>query len=206
LAYIVASQHPPYPVLVIIFILAGFGNGLEDAAWNAWVGNMANVNEVLGFLHGFYGLGATISPLIATAMITKANLPWYSYYYLMIGFAAIEMMTSVGAFWKATSEEFRRQNARTTDSKDGRMKEAMLTLPAARVTWIITAFVFLYLGVEVALGGWIVTFMIKVRHGSPFASGMTATGFWLGLTIGRFILGFVTPRIGEKLAVLVGLS
>lgn len=45
--------------------------------------------------------------------------------------------------------------------------------------------------------------MIQVRHGEPFSSGMTATGFWLGLTIGRVSLGFVTPRIGERLAVSV---
>lgn len=47
-------------------MLAGFGNGLEDGGWNAWIGNMESANELLGFLHGAYGLGATISPLIAT--------------------------------------------------------------------------------------------------------------------------------------------
>ena len=45
--------------------------------------------------------------------------------------------------------------------------------------------------------------MISVRYGERFASGMTATGFWLGLTVGRVVLGFVTPRIGEKLAISV---
>ncbi|KAG9635385.1 MFS general substrate transporter, partial [Aureobasidium melanogenum] len=67
LAYIVIAVHPPYPVLVVVFAIAGFGNGLEDAAWNAWMGAMSNANEVLGFLHGIYGLGATIAPLIATS-------------------------------------------------------------------------------------------------------------------------------------------
>lgn len=83
------------------------------------------------------------------------------------------------------------------------MKEALFTLPAARVTWLCALFLFFYVGVEVALGGWIVTFMITVRKGGAFASGMTATGFWLGLTIGRVVLGFVTPRIGERLAIIV---
>ena len=87
LAYIVIAVHPPYPVLVFIFMLAGFGNGLADAAWNAWIGNMANPNEVLGFLHAFYGLGAVLSPLIATTMITKGDrLPWYYFYYVMVSF------------------------------------------------------------------------------------------------------------------------
>lgn len=84
IAYVIIAVHPPYPVLVIVFLLAGLGNGLEDAAWNAWIGAMENANEILGLLHGFYGLGATIAPLIATTMITKAGLPWYYWYYVMV--------------------------------------------------------------------------------------------------------------------------
>jgi fucose permease len=83
-AYIIIACHPPFPVLVVAFVLAGFGNGLADAAWNAWIGNMDRANELLGILHGLYGLGAVLSPLIATSMITKAFLPWHSYYYLMV--------------------------------------------------------------------------------------------------------------------------
>lgn len=47
------------------------------------------------------------------------------------------------------------------------------------------------------------TFMLKVRHGQDFASGMVVMGFWLGLTFGRVILGFVTGKIGEKIAISV---
>lgn len=43
--------------------------------------------------------------------------------------------------------------------------------------------------------------MLKIRHGEPFASGLVVTGFWLGITFGRIILGFVTGKIGEKLAI-----
>lgn len=84
-SYIIISLHPPYPALVVVFALAGFGNGILDAAWNAWIGNLANPNEILGFLHGFYGLGATISPLIATTLITQAGFQWYAFYYFMVG-------------------------------------------------------------------------------------------------------------------------
>ena len=48
--------------------------------------------------------------------------------------------------------------------------------------------------------------MLEVRHGEAFGSGMTATGFWMGITVGRIVLGFVTPRLGEKLAIAVSLS
>jgi fucose permease len=45
--------------------------------------------------------------------------------------------------------------------------------------------------------------MLRVRHGQPFESGLVVTGYWLGLTVGRVILGFVTGRVGEKLAIAI---
>jgi hypothetical protein len=48
ITYLVLCFHPPYPVIVVFFIFAGFGNGLEDAAWCAWTGNMVNANRVQG--------------------------------------------------------------------------------------------------------------------------------------------------------------
>lgn len=92
IAYIVIALHPPYPVLIVVFIFAGYGNGIEDSAWNAWIGVMANANEILGFLHGFYGLGAVISPLVATTMVTKGGLQWYTFYYIMVGLYSHQAM------------------------------------------------------------------------------------------------------------------
>ena len=43
--------------------------------------------------------------------------------------------------------------------------------------------------------------MLHVRHGEKFASGLVVMGFWLGVTFGRVLLGFVTGKIGEKLAI-----
>jgi len=117
--------------------------------------------------------------------------------------AVIELATSTTAFWRATGAHFRANNPRTSGTKDNRMKEALIRLPHARVTWLCAIFLLGYVGIEVALGGWIVKFMLEVRDGEEFASGMTATGFWMGITVGRIVLGFVTPRLGEKLAIAV---
>ena len=199
IAYIVTSQHPPYPVLVLFYILAGFGNGLEDGAWNAYIGNMHNANEILGSLHGFYGLGGVVSPLIATTMITKGHLSWYKFYYLMIGISLIELVAAVTAFWAVNGKKFRDEHPGTSDKAGGRTKEALRN----RVVWICAVFLFIDEGIEVALGGWVVVFEMNIRHAAPFAAGMSETGFWLGMMLGRVILGFVTGKIGEKLAILV---
>ncbi|KAJ5669855.1 hypothetical protein N7462_010925 [Penicillium macrosclerotiorum] len=202
-AYILNCIHPPYPVLVVSFIFAGLGNGLADSAWNAWIGNMKNSNQLLGLLHGCYGIGAVISPLVASFMIADAELPWYYFYYIMIGGAAIELVWCVAAFWDSKGGKSGFSSSQSSEHGPVSIREVLFQNPSARVTWICAIFLLGYVGVEVALGGWIVTFMREVRHGAKFASSMTSTGFWLGIAIGRVVLGFVTPLVGEKLAITI---
>ncbi|KAF9877938.1 MFS transporter [Colletotrichum karsti] len=201
-AYVVISQHPPYPVLVVVYILAGFGNGISDAAWNAYIGNMDRANEVLGFLHACYGAGGVMSPLIATTMINKANLGWWNFYYVLLGMAVIELAWCTSAFWTQTGAAYRETVSHSSNGPDGGgMRTALFKRPYARVSWLCAFFLLAYVGTEVSLGGWIVQFMIQVRGANNFDSGMTSVGFWLGITLGRVVLGFVTPRLGVKLAV-----
>lgn len=200
--FIVMSFHPPYPVLIVLYVFVGFGNGLIDAGWNAWTGAMASANRIQGLQHGIYALGGTISPLIATTMIAKHNLPWYNYYYLLASVAALELVTSGWAFWLQTAAKHREETARLSDDQSGRTREALKN----RVTWILMLYFFAYVGAEITLGGWIVTFMLQVRSASPYVSGVSATGFWIGMTVGRMGLGFVTEYFGERICVCVYLA
>ena len=200
---------------------------------NAWMGDMANANEVLGLLHAFYGLGGMLSPLIATTLITKVGWKWYEYYYLMIGAASIELGTCLLAFWEATGKAFQAQHPPALPAEPSSppalihgeqprreflqkkfrsAKHGNRTVEAisSKITWLCAFFLLIYVGVEVALGGWIVTFMLRVRKGSNFASGLVSTGFWLGITVGRLSLGFMTARVfkseRDAVATYIGIS
>jgi fucose permease len=48
--------------------------------------------------------------------------------------------------------------------------------------------------------------MSKVRSASQFNSGVVATGFWAGMTVGRIGLSFLTSRLGEFRSVLLYLG
>ncbi len=137
------SAHPPYPAVVVILGLAGVGNGLLDAAWNAWIGTMDQQNELLGLLHGCYGLGATISPLVATTMVTKDGLGWWQFYYIMVGVVAIEVVVGTTAFWSETGAKYRDTN-RTDGEEKGMTRVAL----KQKVTWICSAFFLAYVGLE----------------------------------------------------------
>lgn len=58
----------------------------------------------------------------------------------------------------------------------------------------------------VGLGGWVVTFMLRVRKASSFASGASGSGFWAGMALGRALLGLVTERYGERLCITIYLA
>lgn len=112
--------------------------------------------------------------------------------------SVLEFVVCFLSFRKATGEVHRAKTLMTqTSNNKSHTKEAMFN----PITWICAIFLLGYVGVEVSLGGWLVTFMLKVRDGEPFASGLVATGFWLGITVGRIVLGFVTGKIGEKSAI-----
>ncbi|KAJ3466417.1 hypothetical protein MRS44_003981 [Fusarium solani] len=140
IAYTIACFHPPFYALVVAFAFIGLGAGLKNASWNGFISGFKNSNELLGLLHGFYGLGATILPLISSFLLSHG---WKCFYLLA------------------------------------------------------------YVGSEVALGGWLVTFMVKVRHGSAFKSGIVTSGLWAGITLGRICLGFVTGRFFDSKRVAV---
>lgn len=128
--------------------------------------------------------------------------------------AAIELAFCLWAFWDSDAAAFRESQLSVSDlsaqagpgeagDEKGGVRRALFVPRYARVTWILAFFVLGYVGLEVAIGGWVVTFLMRVRDGAEFASGMGSTGYWLGITFGRVVLGFVTPRIGEKLAIAV---
>ncbi|BGP41209.1 hypothetical protein JCM10449v2_005183 [Rhodotorula kratochvilovae] len=76
-------------------------------------------------------------------------------------------------------------------------KSVLLQALSQRATFFSAIFLMLYVGSEVSMGGWIVTFLITSRGGGDDA-GYVATGFWFGLALGRLLLAPLNTRIGEK--------
>ncbi|RDA89808.1 hypothetical protein CP533_0875 [Ophiocordyceps camponoti-saundersi (nom. inval.)] len=197
--YLVLATHPPYPVLVAVNALSGFGNGLVDACFCAWVGAMHRGNSIQGLMHACYSLGALVSPLLATTMVIKAHLPWYTFYYVMVGVALTEFLGLCFWFWDKTGAVYRAEHLNEQGASQAGTSEAL----KSPVTWLCALFFFTYMGAEVGLGGWIVTFMLRVRHASPFAAGLSGSCFWAGMAVGRALLGFVNERYGERVCLTI---
>lgn len=189
--YIVLSIRPPWPVFVLVTCLSGFGNGLVDAAWSSWAGHMQAGNVLEGMLHAFYALGCTFSPLIVTSLITQQGLQWYYFYYILTGLSVLALIVSTITFWNKTGEVYAREHPREAGTSSTKM--ALRN----KVTWLSCVFFFMYIGAEVTTGGWVVSFMLRVRGASPYASGIVGTGYWAGMCVGRSLLGVVTHSLIE---------
>ncbi|OMP82718.1 Bypass of stop codon protein 6, partial [Diplodia seriata] len=218
LAYAIASTHPPFPALVLVYTLVGLGSGTKQAAWNSWVGGLRNPNELLGILHGFYGAGATAMPVVASVLFGKRGWPWYAIYYPFVAIAFADMVFSATVFATHDGRAYREKNgirhgeeeeeeharrARTRGCLASVRRSQTAVCLREKVVLLGSAFLITYTGSEVALGGWMVTFLMEVRHGTAFASGLAVSGFWGGLTVGRFVLGFVTARFLDSMKLTV---
>jgi len=71
-------------------------------------------------------------------------------------------------------------------------------------TWLTCAFIFFYQGSEVSMGGWIVTFLLDYRGGNPSSTGYVSSGFWAGITLGRFLLtSILSTNFGVRRSIMV---
>ncbi|GAA6028830.1 hypothetical protein JCM8097_007415 [Rhodosporidiobolus ruineniae] len=91
------------------------------------------------------------------------------------------------------------------NTKSGWRNNILVETLSNRTTIFASIFTLLYVGSEVSMGGWVVTFMIDNRGGGASA-GYVASGFWFGLMLGRFILPYLNIRIGEQRAVYIYLT
>ncbi|KAI8280177.1 hypothetical protein K4K60_005013 [Colletotrichum sp. SAR11_57] len=207
LAYVPILVLAPFPVVIVSFFMIGFGMSLNLAINNVFCGSLRNATTALGFLHGAYGLGGTIGPLMATALVTRAHASWSTYYFITLGLAAFNGVFATWSFWHyekdlPLSQQQTRSDADTTSATQ---LLAMFSALKMRIVLLGALFIFAYQGAEVSISGWVISFLIAVRNGDPDAVGYVTAGFWAGITLGRFLLSHPAHRVGEKLFVVLAI-
>ncbi|KAH7016855.1 major facilitator superfamily domain-containing protein [Ilyonectria destructans] len=200
LAYIAHVAGAPFVVVTLAFFFVGFSIGVNVAIANLFCGSMRNSTLMLGILHGTYGLGGIVGPLIATGIVTAADTVWTRYYILTLGIGAITTAVGLWSFWGYEAELSPAVRARE-NAPSGSMVQSMLSVAKLRVVLLGAIFIFAYQGAEVSISGWVISFLINTRDGDPASVGYVSSGFWAGITLGRFLLSGPAQRIGERVFV-----
>ncbi|KAI1142179.1 MFS general substrate transporter [Hypoxylon sp. FL0543] len=203
IGYIPFICAAPFPLVAIAYFLIGFGLAVQLAISNVFCANLRNNMTTLGAMHGSYGVGGTIGPLMATA-IASNGVSWSHYYLITLGLAVFNACFSTWSFWNYEKERESEMNVLSETSSRGVEQMSMMLIAfKSKVVILGAIFIFAYQGAEVSISGWVISFLIAARNGDPSSIGYVTSGFWAGITLGRFALSPIGSKIGEKTFVYI---
>lgn len=179
--------------LVIFAVPYGLGAGAIDAALNNYVA-LHYASRHMSWLHCFWGVGTIVSPFIMSYALK--NSVWNTGYrmvsFIQFGIALALLVTL--PLWKAGRAQ--EKGAETESGAKG-------VLRIKGVPRILIGF-FAYCSAESTAMYWASTYMVEVK-GIPSrqAAGFAAL-FFIGITVGRFLSGFIANRLGDRRMILLG--
>ena len=174
----------------------GLGAGGVDAALNNYVA-VHYKSRHMSWLHGMWGLGASIGPYIMSAVLTGGQV--WNKGYLYVGI--IQMTLAAGLLltlplWKKPVQE---QSVTTAPLK----LPQILAIPGAKE--ILIAF-FCYCALEQTVCLWSASYLNLHLRIHPETAAAWSSLFYLGITSGRFISGFVTFKLNDTQMIRLGFA
>lgn len=192
------SQSSEFWMLVLWAIPYGIGAGGVDAALNNYVA-LHFKSRHMSWLHCMWGIGAVISPYVMSYAIT--NLGEWNLGYRII--SIIQIVLSVVIFlslplWKKDTK----QQTKEKESKPFSVKDVL------KIKGALPCFItfFCYCGMENMTMLWASSFLVNVNGISPETAAGYASLFFIGITVGRAINGFLTMKLSDKTLIRIGSS
>lgn len=194
------SLSNSFVITCLIAVPYGIGAGAVDASLNSYVAAHFSSRH-MSWLHCFWGLGASISPYIMGACLTN-GLGWRTGYSSL---SVIQFILSAIIF--ASIPLWKKHKAAVAKEQNDNTK-AVGILGAIRIKGVIPVLIsfFAYCAVETTVGLWASTYLVESRGISEEKAASFASLFFLGITAGRFICGFFSEKLGDKLLIRLGLA
>jgi fucose permease len=189
-------------LIPVFLVIGGFGNGIIDAGFNAYVAQHPGA-RAMNWLHGSFGIGTTIGPIVMTAVLAGGNSWRWGYVVSSIVMIAVAVVFVVGRnWWKPVIVASESTNAKRKSVLD------VLKMPPV---WFGIALFFLYAGLEATPGSWMYTLFTEARNIDAGSAGLWVSIYWGSFTVGRFFFGAIINRVNTltltrfcMLGVLVG--
>lgn len=199
LALLGFSLSKSFAAICLWSIPYGLGAGSVDAALNNFVA-VHYQSRHMNWLHSFWGIGATLGPYVMGLCLTH-GLNWTGGYRVVGIF-----QTVLVAFLLFSLPLWKKQQVRpfTQAKMTGSLGiRGALALPGARQTLI--AF-FCYCSLETTAGLWASSYMVTNRGIGTETAAAMASLFYLGITGGRLISGFIAAKLDDRRMVRLGLA
>lgn len=193
--------------LMICAIPFGLGAGSVDAGLNNYVAAHYKAHH-MSWLHCFWGVGATLGPIIMAQFISGQNL-WRQGYLtvaaiqiclVVILFVTLPLWDRVARSSKAASSE---EPKELVDEVDEQSSEPIKPLQIKGVKLALVSFLF-YCGIEATMGLWGSSFLVNIKGLPAAVAAQWVALFYAGITIGRFITGFITFKLSNRILIRSG--
>lgn len=195
LALLGFSLAKNYAFLLLMAVPLGLGAGAVDAGLNNYVALHCEAKH-MSWLHCFWGIGTIIGPMILSAVL-RVGGSWAT------GYRAVGLIQcAVSALLFATLGMWKRGNIQQEEYGAKALSVwEVLSLPGAKagvVTFLC------YCAVEATLGLWGATYISQVRGVDEATAASFGAMFYIGITVGRAISGFMAMKLLPKQMVWVG--
>ncbi|KAA1472113.1 MFS general substrate transporter [Dentipellis sp. KUC8613] len=197
--YAIQISAPPFPVFTVGYFLNGFGLALLNAQSNGYVASLRDPTR-MGILHATYGVGALSSPLVATQFAQLHR--WSFHFFVSLGIALLSTAVLCVVFRFRTQEECLAQIGLVNEEEGSIDDNKFYQIFRLKALHVLAFFILVYVGTELTIGGWIVTYISQVRGGGA-SSGYISSGFFGGIVVGRTLLLWVNKRVGERIVIFI---
>lgn len=187
-----------YILLCLWAVPYGLGAGAVDAALNNYVA-LYYASRHMSWLHCFWGVGTIISPYIMGFCLTR-GYGWNNGYRFV---GILQIVLTVILF---VSLPLWKKNKNGDEAHDVNSKPlSLLQILKIRGVILILAAFFGYCALESTAGLWASSYLVNYRGIDPEIAATFASFFYIGITFGRFLSGFITDKLGDKLLIRYGL-
>ncbi len=170
----------------------GLGAGAIDAALNNYVALHYSARH-MSWLHCFWGVGASLGPYIMGHFLAGGN--WQGGYRTV---ALLQVGLTLVLF---ASLSLWRRKASAGEKEVPLPLHQAIRLPGV---WMILLAFFCYCACETTAGLWASSYLVEARGVGAEEAAQFASLFYLGLTFGRFLSGFVADRVGDRNMIRAG--
>lgn len=182
-------------MLLIFSLPLGLGAGSVDTALNNYVALHYKARH-MSWLHSFWGVGASLGPAIVALTLSLG----FSYKggYRTIG--ALQFMLVIVLALSLSRWSDHEAKETTEIAKGNREVLKIKGVSSALLTF------FLYCALEISTGLWATTYLVQVKGLDPTKAALWGGLYYMGITGGRMLSGFITFRVSNNQMTFGGLG